>query len=306
MNSRIILSTADFSANNIGRYIEMNDLTRKVLAKQTQYGEDSAEAIALNVFLNNLIADGFIGGDNPTLTYLAIPALAKTHSELLYNIARLDENGYPTDSMSDAEKSAETKAYSLYTVNNVNLGLVLGNYIEDYTTQKEQGSYDTHLFDGVSEGSVMPSFSVFGYVPRAFDAATAADTTILRGINNTYRFTLAVDSAYVMKYSTDRLDVAFSEKFKKGFYGFTYIKETSLSGIIDGVTLGEQVITGSLSNITLPANGSKFYSYANNAWNPGRNPSFSVIAYGHAIENNQLTTLKGYVDSLMVALHVKQ
>lgn len=302
MNSRIILTQADFSANNIGRYVELSDLTKKVLAKQTQYGEDSNEAIALNTFLFNLTNNGFIGGENPLIKCLIIPALASEHDELLYDIAHLDSNGYPTDVMNPDEKTATNKAFEVDTDNGIIVGL-------KRTTTKpdslELSQITVDVFQYGSGGSY-PSFS-FATYNRVGYVTDATSATYLQNMSSETKFGYTrnqIQMKYGNKYPLTRSITADETNRMKGFIGISY-NETAkdFELLADNITLGERTYNSEYPILVGGTNKVNVFDlgiYANTNFT-----YISVLALGNYLSSEQMAQFRGFVDTLMTNIHVK-
>lgn len=296
MDSRIILSRADFSANNIGQIVELSELTKKVLAKQTQYDESSQEAIALNTFLANLTTDGFIGGENPLLTSLFITALADSHDELLYNIASLDSGGYPENGMSADEISAAQKAYSVNQSGNHKLGLCRIAEIGDteITANDARLNIDTKL---VSGNVAYDSLSIIFY---HIGGMVTSSTDYLRNASSAGQIQILNNAARIVYGATTEISTAISGSTFNGFNGISYVKNTKFEGLCDNVTLGETTVNDT-SHLDNYGNGNLFriglFKYGNLYQTP-------FFATGKYINPTQMLQLKGYVSTLMSALHV--
>lgn len=307
MDSRIILTQADFSANNIGRYVEMLDLTKKVLAKQTQYDIDSSEAIALNAFLANLVNDGFIGGSNPLLTFLAIPALASGHDELFYDIAFTDSNGYPTQSMAQDELStAEANRYINADINNDKIVGAISSY-----NTNTGGSRLITMNASPYEGTTFPSMSMVCYrrtnttnpstgyyISTQNDAANNKPSSF--GFNKNYA---CLGSGNPGAQSGGRYQVTIND-FTSGFIGISYDSvNNNITGLADNATFGETTTIGTPS--LLVSDNSRKLTFAATAYSASQNAQASFLAFGKFIDSTNMAKLKNYVDTLMVALHVK-
>lgn len=315
MESRIILSMADFSQNNIGRYVVLSELTKKVLAKQTQYSDDSNEAIALDLFLNSLVSDGLLGGDNPKIKNLYIPALASTHDELFYDIAQLDANGYPTDGMSSAEKSATHKAFTPYIVDNKVLGVLASSSLDnpDLLTGSEyvaQSAIKQNIFNGLV---TYPTFSCVYYNLQDYSnystryqlLSNKADTSSTEG---QVGFEIATTRINMGKDNANRCYITNSDNdtpiYSTGFIGFSYqptgirMKVLANSGDITHPFSA----TGDYSNIiTTEAMqntinvGTASYSTSSKA---------SVIIFSDLLTDEELVNIRTLTQSLMVGLGV--
>lgn len=304
MAGRIILSQADFSGNNIGRVIVLSELTKKVLARQTQYAEDSAEAAALNGFLESLTENGFIGGENPLLNCLIIPALAASHDEMLYDIARLDGNGYPTDLMAADEKTATNKAFAVDTANEKVVGLKRTSTSPD---SEAQAAIVTSLF---TEFGAYPSFSLLTY--RNAQSVPASNSFIFIGNTTTgtkVRYTKT--DLRMLNGSTIALERAISFDGTNGLRGFTGLSfnndDKDFELLSDNVTLGErtyddgQTIQSSINESTLlAANTFTLGTFANT-----NNTFFSLLAISKYQNSEKMAQFKGFVETLMTQIHVK-
>lgn len=298
MKNRIILTKADFSQNNIGRYVELSQLTKNVLSKQTQYNEYSAEAIALNEFLDELTNNGYIGGTNPILKTLIIPALASSHDEFLYNIALLDSDGYPTDEMSSEEKAAEVKAlYPTYSDTKI-VGLVR-KYTEDMTsivTQlTKQATIATHL-ESLSTGNTYPDYSVIVCERGGFNSAPMCEEK-----SNQVRLNLSKGEVKLIYANNDISSTKISNTQANGIQGFSIKKETQtlVSANYEGYSVGETTIN-SISNYTRGAS-MKFAIGANAYYG---NVTLPLFAFGAYMQQDKLDELVGIVDRFINKLGI--
>lgn len=294
MKAKIILSGADFSANNIGQLIDFNPLTSKVLTKQTQYTEDSAEATALNVFLTNLINDGYLGGDNPLIKSLIIPALAASHDELLFDIAHLDGNGYPTNAMSSDEINATYPCYRTYSSNNRIIGLESISSLNLTTGQiKAQKSYEPNVF---TVGELLPSFSCCVY-----NCGNSVALAMLNAGNGTcFDFSRAVCRT---KNGSTAVSSSVITSMALGFAGISYDSTTRLfEGVLQGGTFGETTIDTEQTNLNLTVS-SEIYLGTTGVADGTVTSRNSLIAFGSKMTTQQLTILKGYIDILMGVLN---
>lgn len=290
MKGRIILSQADFSANNIGRYVELSDLTKKVLAKQTQYGEDSTEAAALNTFLNALTTEGFIGGESPLLKCLIIPGLANSHDELLYNIAKLDNDGYPTDVMAASEKSAEKHVYLPYVVDSKNVGVTrFANASYTESDANNQSKFNVDMFE---YNTAYPSFSMCLFCKKA-------NNVLLKTYTSSSQIKLQGNYVCFDYGNREMVKAEFSGN-GNGFFGINFEENVGWSGVVAGGTIGETSFDAGFT----PSAGSSNY----NVFSLGRfaygSYNFGLLTLGNFIPTEKMNSLKGYVDTLMTALHV--
>lgn len=305
MEPRIILTKADFSANNIGRYVELSELTKKVLAKQTQYSVDSPEVAALNIFLQNLSDDGFIGGSNPILKTLIIPALAANHDELLYNIAYLDANGYPTDEMNEIEKSSEHKVFTVIRANEYSpiIGL---RHSYDASTVSTQATIDSHLFKNLAIDTPYPDFSVINYGQGGL-TTTQASAFVLSNENVNYMIRLNKFEATLFYTSAGGIKIAseLSNFTNSGFVGFIYKAKTKIEGFVGNNDMPASSISGSVGTVDswVIKNGSNIFSLGNHYADINSQSTHSLIALGDGMTIEQLNTLRGYIETLMTALH---
>lgn len=302
MESRIILSTADFSANNIGRYVELSDLTKKVLAKQTQYDRDSVEAIALNTFLTQLTSDGFIGGDSPLLTSLFIPALAKSHDELLYNIASLDESGYPVNGMSAEELSAETKGYSIYEKNGRIIAFCRKKEDDEpgVGTGDNRIKIDTKLF---TEAGRFKSFSVVLYCLKGLDYQPANYFLSTCASNTSFYFGgEKVRARYGIQY--DALYTETSGTYL-GFSGISYVADTKFEGVADNITFGTSTVYDDTKLYNNDYQNMSKFAFCNTLYN-GTWCVIPFFATANYINSEKMTQLRTYVNTLLTALHATE
>lgn len=299
MDSRIILTQADFSANNIGRYVEISDLTKKVLAKQTQYDVESEEAVALNTFLDNLTSDGFIGGTNPKLYDLYIPALAGGHDELLYNLAQYDSNGYPTDCMVDAEKTAEVKIVRPVEVDGHIVGICL--FAQNGVTTSEQFDAQAlatlHLPQTV--GQKFPSCSVICYSRANYQSN--AKLIVSFGVSSNVAVELNSSGFVIRKYNICAIGRGCGDPRPVGFIGGDYLQSNIPDIYLDSSsTIDSGEITGEPNNMILSSVITDIklgnYDYTTNA-------QLSVVAVGTHLGATDMNKLHTYINTLLTALH---
>ena len=304
MDSRIILTQADFSANNIGRYVELSDLTKKVLAKQRLYNLDSAEAIALDTFLANLTDGGFIGGSNPLFKYFIIPALASNDDELLYNIAELDNDGYPIDKRSNAEKNATSsmKSFKLYTENDVVKGLYVTKdpdlSTSDFAAQRLQT-----LDNFFTKGAVYPAMSLCMWCPKV--SLTSGDALFEIGGGYVFKMTTALVGLYSANTSDKYLKASVSG-LGNGFIGITCDEANSqLTTMLDNGVMGT---VESLNASSMKQSSYDDY-YKNLSFGFGNNLSSrvfhaSVIAFGNALTQEQMIQFKSMLVAFLTSLNI--
>lgn len=299
MKAKITLNGADFSANNIGQLVDLSPLTLAVLAKQTQYGQDSDEAIALNAFLNNLENGGFLG-ENGSIKTLIIPALASQQSELMYNIALLDNNGYPTNEMSAEEIAATTKCYVPYMSGTRVIGLESTTHNEEgvtVSTIKAQKRFNPHIF---TRAELIPSHSAITFIPQA-------SGILVSEIENTATNTMLLyqKTKAIIKFGQSICSEASITSLGSGFAGFTYnASSKEFGGLLNSGTLGTTNV-GETQQTNLNDEGILLGTVGAAANIVTARTSLLIFA-NTDYTNNQLTTLKGYVDTLMYALHVTQ
>lgn len=289
MKARIILSTADFSANNIGKITELGDLTKAVLTKQTQYSEDSTEAAALDTFLKALEENGFIGGESPLLKTLVIPALASGHDQFLYNIARLDGSGYPINIMPADEISAQTKAFTAL----MNSDKIVGVVVQVQSNSDPQGLLADPIFEGLTTNTKVPSWSIAMYTPEHLN--TYPDRLLWSG-------NLIINSQEVTtRNGANSVTNATSGKFF-GFTGLSYVQESTHEVVSDTLSLGAASESGTVTGITLKEN--RLMSLGNEVSSDYRKFKFALLAFGDYVNPTKMATLKGLTATLMSALHV--
>jgi hypothetical protein len=295
MESRIILSTADFSANNIGRYVILSDLTKKVLAKQTQYDEQSDEAFALDAFLKNLTDNGFIGGENPILKRLLIPCLASEYSELLYDIASLDGNGYPTNITPLAEQEATDKVF---------IPVLSGTKVIGLTTFREPG--DTRTLAQCTLDSKMnlepsaklTSVSAFSYL---LEDMNAAQNDIVIKIGSEY-LNLTSNRGGIVRSS---VLYGYTSGFgKKGFNAISYDNDNlTFNAIVETGTLvtSSETITSSLNGKNDENSSAQINEIS---YNETRRAKHAILGWGNKMTESQMSELQGYVNTFVTALGI--
>lgn len=290
MKGIIILSNADFSENNIGRYVELSELTKKVLAKQTQYGEDSDEAVALNTFLANLTSGGFIGGDSPLLKTMLIPGLADAHGELLYDIASLDASGYPTDRMNETEKDASSPVFVLYEKNGKNVGVerVQG------TSATGSNSLSLNVFENGPSNTPYPQFSVVIFE----ETPPSSNSLVLSNINPSAKIRMT-KSSLVLRYGQEDVLTTTLSSDLSGFSGISYLGSTGFEALLDNGAVGTTTLVDA-SKLVYGGDPNTFNLCA--ASNSGPH-HIGFFAIGNYINSTKMAELKGYVSTLMTALH---
>lgn len=299
MKNRIILMKADFSQNNIGRYIAVDELTKKVLAKQTQYSESSDECSALNDFIVALKDEGFLGGENPILKTLVIPALANSHDELLYDIARTDVNGYPINIMPEAEKTADVKSFFPYEENGRVIGIVR-DCTEGRITMTDsnnQSRIQTNMFTNI--GEPYPPFSAMVYKRGSLYKTD----TLISTSNLNYKVILSSSQAkieWINQPTNAHIKAPISPIAEKGIYIVNY-NDTKFNGIINGTSIGETEVL-SPNTLIIQDNSSLIelgtYAYGEQRWF-----NASIIAIGNAMTEHQISKFAELVETLMVKLH---
>jgi len=297
MDSRIILTQADFSANNIGRYVELSDLTKKVLAKQTQYDVDSEEAIALNTFLNTLTEEGLIGGADPLLKYLVIPALASNHDELLYNIAELDENGYPVNKMSDAEKNATDKVFLTYGEDKVE-GMTFNNTTAIASQAIWESQQEQHVLDLLTKNANYPSLSVCMYC----DGLPYDSSMLFIGGGYRVYLTKATLGIFSPNVPANYAKAAVSN-IGTGFIGMNYDSTNfEVTGVLDNGT----VATSESANVSAlkTSNDDKYNQIYFDTFIYNRaKVKVSFVSIGKGLTNIQMTTLRDAVSTLLATIN---
>lgn len=294
MDSRIILTKADFSANNIGQIVELSDLTKKVLAKQTQYDEGDDEAVHLNTFLNELSDNGFIGGENPILNLLFIPCLANSHGELMYNIARLDSDGYPTDSMSSDEASAAeaSQAYWPVTINRKIVGM-RSHYFEGGAT-KSQLEFNSYTL--AEQGSKMKSFTFVMY--RLGEVTTGA-SVIFANSNGGPIFTLSTTVAKVTYGGNNIMYANINNSKLSGFSGISYKSGEGFEALLDKGTIGTSTYNSEVTDVD--ANNNVFFPALGIQEN---NLAMPIIAIGNYMTPTQLLSFRAIVNTFLASMNI--
>lgn len=288
MDGVIILKNADFSASNIGKIAIISNTTRRILTKQTKYSADSAEAVALNTYVERLEAGGFIGGENPLLTVLMLPCLAAKHDELFFNIAKVDAGGYPVDWTPD--ESTENSPYVLTDKG------VYANVQLNSNTNAGLGFKTDNLF----EAEVKPSFSIVNYL---YDSITSLNAVRpIASCNYGLNITLAGRSASVALGSRTVAVENVRTDVPKGFYAMSY-SDNELLVNLNGST-DEAVIEDSIVPTKVDILNNNFILLQGYAYDSGVRPNSSLIACGKAMTAEQLTTLKELTDTLMSKLGI--
>lgn len=299
MKARIILNQADFSANNIGKYAELSDYTKKVLAKQTQYTEDSNEANSLNTFLNELISRGFLGGSEPILNYLVIPALAGNAEQLLFNIAELDVDGYPVDKRNDSEKSAVYKVHTpLYSGDKI-VGLQVAPTSELTSTQFMQ--QQSQQINGLLEkNAAYPSMSLCLVCPSI--SVIDADLLVQFGAG----YTLNLFNNYYGLYSLNT-DVRYLKRtisdLQAGFIGVGYKNDYTLSSMFTGVEGELETLNPNL----MKTSSSGEYNYlrlGKYVYDGSRQFKANAIALGKGMTVEQMGVFRTLINNLLADLNL--
>lgn len=284
------MKKADFSANNIGKVSLLNAYTKKVLATQTKYAEDSKEAVALNAFIENLTSKGYIGNNSTSLLrVLMLPCLAKSESEMFINLARTDASGKPMD-----WSPAAPSKYFL-TDKGAYCGEVLNNFTADL-------GFKLDTSDVFVPATPIPGFSIIHYnyneitnnpSARPFSQCQSGLIVNFNGISPS----VGLGSSLVTA-TTSRTSVG------KGFYAMSYADKNMLVNL-NGVT--EASVSVPDSNLTLGVNttmaNNNFLLLQGQSVAAARAES-SLIAFGKALTASQMAELKGYVEELMNALSI--
>lgn len=312
MESRIILKRADFSQNNIGRYVELNALTKNILAKQTQYDESSSEAAALNTFVEYLIDNGYIGGNSPKFKVLIIPALAKTHDELLFNIADTDSNGYPVNVMSQTEISATDKIFTLRKdANNRVVGLSsrVPSEINSNTAYEAAGAAVSFTDSGAVASQNTPGRSLFVYSIKNLSVSYSDPIVSYGGICSIY-------SSYIgVNFQTRNF--GYAPDSVQGFVGVSY--NNSINTL--EATVDEDITLTMLEAGVIPCNldtepSQNYKKKLSSGFTPKltlapyvndtlRHAGWSIMGVSDYISPSDMEDLMGKVEILMGALHVE-
>lgn len=299
MDNRIILSKADFSSNNIGRIVDLDELTKKVLAKQTQYAEGSDESLYLNEFITESKNNGFLG-KNGIIKHLFIPALANSYDELLYDIANIDGEGYPTNMMPTSELNAETKAitpcykntkiigFSQYTVRN-------GISSEDFKSQR------TIALDGLlDKGVPYPSLSIALYTSGLLgnDSIFKLGTGYALWLDSN-KFGLwseTVSTAYnkVQLSGTGKGSVILSYDSNNGTF----------SCVSDSLSVSTPESQNTQSLVTSSTEDGNLFRIGSYIYNESKWMKYSMIAIGYGMSNTQMTAFHKSVNKLMSSLGI--
>ena len=298
MDSRIILTQADFSANNIGRYVELSDLTKKVLAKQTQYEEQSAEAAALNTFLDHLTNDGFIGGKTPLIKTMVIPALAASHAELLFNIADLDGGGYPKNVMNDTEQTEQTHVLVPFEYS----GRIIGFTVKATTSSELARGRVPHNLS-ISNSVVYPSLSLVAFVLSS--GASSADRKLYNITNsNGNGYTITSKTAKLYNYNEGTYLATTTNAAPIGFLGASLNKTGGTWEVLRGDNAVYTYTSEGTPSSMTANNVNQFMSCGFNSNYDNDKASFAAIITADYINPQKMSSLKNYLDALMLALHV--
>ena len=294
MDSRIILNKADFSQNNIGRYVELSELTKKVLTKQTQYSKGDSETVALETFLSSLTENGFIGGENPILNLLLIPCLASNHGELMFNIAKLDEYGYPTNSMSNDEAIAteSNQMYWPFMSNGRIVGMQAHYTGEIIASQLEFNSYSLS-----GQGGKMNSFTFIMY--RLGSAYTGGEAIIMR--NHSSGSSLIISAAYAkVTYGSNTIMYASINNSKLlGFTGISYKSGDKFEAMLDDGTIGESTYNSDVTD-----NGTNNHIFFSPIGKQDNNLAMPIIAMGRYMTSSQMSYFKTLTNTFLSEMGV--
>lgn len=304
MDSRIILTQADFSANNIGRYVEISDFTKKVLAKQTQYGEDDNEAVALNTFLAGCESNGFIGGDNPKFKLLVIPALASTHDELFYNIALMDGTGYPTNEMAVSELGNTTDpVLQILADNGYNIGVNFG-YNSNSNTFVERTTVLNRL--GLSSSEAFKPTTCFVYNLLDYTSYTTSPNILRIGnITNSRNLNIKSDKFILNNGNNGLFGFDVTSASLKGFNSLS-INGTNIEATAENATLTATSDGSTMpSAVNGPASDAEKLYLSQNSSDSLKQGKLAMFGTSEYLTPTEVTTFKTLVDSLMTALHVK-
>lgn len=301
MKARIILSSADFSANNIGRIVELADLTKKVLARQTQYGEDSDEAQALNTFLNTLVDNGFLGGDSPLLKTLVIPGLGANHGQLMYNIASLDQDGYPVNIMPPAEQEAvENKRVYRPILDSSNRIVAMLAYTDDGMESSDvnsQSRFNPHIWDSAVNNQPVPSYS---FVYFGHSSKNAMGESSILSENGTQSWTNKRDISQIKSGSAVLVGLSFGTQTGDGFRLMNY----DVSGVMDGM-IGSTEVTGEQGTAAIFTSTTTYslFRIGTFVYNVNNQAACSLFAFGNKIPSAKKSVLQSAVSTFLTAIH---
>lgn len=300
MKGRIILKNADFSANNIGRYLALSELTKSVLAKQTQYNASSAEATILDAFLNSLTQKGFIGGDDPILSLLFLPCLASSHNEMMYNIAKV-RNGYPINEMAQIEMDASEDQQAYKPVYDGSKIIGMKAYQTSATTDvTNKRAFESYVLNQ-GTGQKLGSFSYVSYHLSPAPGWINVFFSTRQPIGTTVRFNAHTDSpGYVAAvYGDSDIMRASLEGDLKGFVGISYKSGERFYGVMDNGTLGESSYNASVMDVN-PDN----YVTICAADHPSTHTSTAVFALGKFMDTAKLTELRTIINDFLSSLNI--
>ena len=298
MSANIVLSRADFSANNIGRVVEYDPMTLAILAKQTQYAQGSTEADALNTFIVGLRAAGLLGVDNAPIKSLIIPALAASYSELGYNIAQFAV-GYPVNDMPSAEAEAETKVWSVITSGGHNIGLEL-LYNSSSAEFKNRTQLPNYL--NLPASGNCPDTSLFYFNLKDYSAATLS-MGLIRFADNTNAYPQTIEANF--RGAPGNTPYGFYGEQTDSLLGFQSISLVgglTFSAIGDNATMTETNLPMA-SALPVPRAGRE-YMYIGQNSGANINAKTALFGTGIGITPTQMNTFKGLVSTLLTALHI--
>lgn len=313
--SRIILSNADFSANNIGRYVELSEFTKKVLSKQTQFSKDSAEAVALDNFLNELTENGFIGGENPKLKYLALPCYANDRIQLYYNIASTDSDGYPINVIQSEieELTDEQSVLNPY----IQDGKIIGmgrNYNTSIVSTSDvvgRSRIDTGLYSELSIDSTMPSTTYMAYGVKGNNTPSSdfanAGLIVKEGIwgLRTYKHIFTFGGAA----NTNNYNVQLTNFNGTKFWGVGFDRDRATLNVvldIDNGTAGDVTTVGTPLAASVKDHGLLTYGTTTQLPNDYTWWAASVLAVGYYISPSDMESFRTSVIKLMTALGIRK
>lgn len=290
MDGVIILKNADFSASNIGKITIIGNTAKRILAKQTKYSADSAEAVALNTYVESLEAGGFIGGKNPLLTVLMLPCLAAKRDELFFNIAKTDDGGYPVDwspvDTSDYIQDVDGKGvYANATI---------------LPSNNDGKGFKLDTTDVFTANSPIPGFSVINYLYEGITATNAATRNIAQ-CNSGINFTFSGGGASLGSGSQTIAAIEGANTVvNKGFYAVSYAGNV-MRGNWNGA---EKEVNASPVDLQGVGYCNTNFALLQGNSNVTADVNSSLIAFGKAMTAQQLATLKSYTDTLMAKLGI--
>lgn len=275
----IVLSGADFSANNIGKIdlpVELDDTTKSILSMLTKYGATSMQAQHLNNFVLGLKSNGIY----EKLTYLFLPIFAKELGEAFTNTIDGD-NESPSD-------------VTPYEIRQYGYGIK--------SSFEGKSTFESHFNLGkfFKNGQPADNFSM-GIYRGQFTSSNRA----LFGSSGSPYFN-AKTGLITLGLSTNKKEIScdYSSAYLESFDGVSYSGNDIIINF-GGVVSGEKTISGSIGNATTAFierfcfNG---YSLTNNNPTGFFREDVMMMYVGTAMSQSQLNKLAELTTNLVAAI----